>query len=70
VPADELGAAARYRAERSRGHTEAIHRLEGVAEIVTLPHIATADLNSDDVIGLADIARGVTPSAKGRRRKS
>ena len=70
APAGEVGDAARYRAERSRLHTEAIARLEGFGEIVTLPHLATADLDADDIVRLADIARGAEPRATRKRGKS
>ena len=68
--AADLADAAAYRAERSALHRAAIDRVAGeVDEVITLPHVATANLSADDVVALADLVRGASPK-KTRTRKS
>ncbi len=71
LPAGALGEAAAYRAERSALHRRAIDRItaDGLDDVITLPHVATASMSADDVTMLADQLRGVTPK-KPRARKS
>ncbi|NDB04953.1 MAG: hypothetical protein EBX95_04235 [Acidimicrobiia bacterium] len=70
LPDGMLADAARYRAERSVLHREAIDRVSSEHhDVITLPHVATASMSADDVIELADHLRGVTPK-KPRARKS
>jgi len=71
LPTDDLMRAAEYRAERSALHRTTIERVGQIShDVITLPHVATASMDHDDVVVLADLVRGASPKRSRAKRPS